>query len=255
MFGIKRKISEYFFKKHFPNDSYDMGIKKQNRDIWLKSALEKVPAGSRILDAGAGELRYKKFCDHLKYVSQDFAQYEGVGDKKGLQTGTWDQTKLDIISDITEIPELDGSFDAIMCIEVFEHLPDPALAIKEFSRLLKPGSQLIITAPFCSLTHFAPYHFGTGYNTYYYEHHLKKNGFEVLEIDRNGNYFSYLSQELVRVPAVIEKYSENNGSVFQKKVRNYAVRVLLDWMNSASKKDKGSEGLLCFGINVRAIKK
>lgn len=254
MFGIKRKISECFFKKNFPQDSYDMGINQQNREIWLEEALKKIPTGSRILDAGAGELRYKEFCEHLNYVSQDFAQYNGEGDSKGLQTGTWDQTKLDIISDITEIPELDDSFDAIMCVEVFEHLPDPTLAIKEFARLLKSGGTLIITAPFCSLTHFAPYHFGTGYNTYYYEHHLKKNGFEVLEIDRNGNYFSYLSQELVRVPSIVEKYSENNGSVFQKKVRNYAIRILLDWMNNASNNDKGSSELLCFGVNVRAQK-
>jgi len=59
----------------------------------------------------------------------------------------------------------------------------------------------------------------------------------------------------VRVPSIIEKYSENNGSVFQKKVRNYALRILLDWMNSASKKDKGSNELLCFGVNVRAVKR
>ena len=160
MFGIKRKISECFFKKNFPQDSYDMGINQQNREIWLEEALKKIPTGSRILDAGAGELRYKEFCEHLNYVSQDFAQYNGEGDSKGLQTGTWDQTKLDIISDITEIPELDDSFDAIMCVEVFEHLPDPTLAIKEFARLLKSGGTLIITAPFCSLTHFAPYQIG-----------------------------------------------------------------------------------------------
>ena len=103
MFGIKRKISECFFKKNFPQDSYDMGINQQNREIWLEEALKKIPTGSRILDAGAGELRYKEFCEHLNYVSQDFAQYNGEGDSKGLQTGTWDQTKLDIISDITEI--------------------------------------------------------------------------------------------------------------------------------------------------------
>jgi len=187
MLKIRDRFFEIFLKKHFPDDSYDMGLNMKNRDIWLEKALKEVLVGSRILDAGAGELRYKKFCDHLKYVSQDFAQYNGEGDSKGLQTGTWDQTKLDIISDITEIPEPDGSFDAIMCIEVFEHLPDPALAMKEFARLLKSGGQLIITAPFCSLTHFAPYHFGTGYNTYYYEHHLKKNGYDgSLNLDR-GN--------------------------------------------------------------------
>ena len=28
---------------------------QQNRDLWLERTLKKIPAGSRILDAGAGE--------------------------------------------------------------------------------------------------------------------------------------------------------------------------------------------------------
>jgi ubiquinone/menaquinone biosynthesis C-methylase UbiE len=126
---------------------------QQARDIWLEKTLKKIPVGSRILDAGAGELRYKKFCSHLTYVSQDFAQYNGKGDGKALQTRTRNNFNIDIMSNITSIPEPDGSFDAIMCIEVLEHLPEPLLAIKEFSRLLKPNGHLLLTAPFCSLTH------------------------------------------------------------------------------------------------------
>ncbi|MGA2913324.1 MAG: class I SAM-dependent methyltransferase [Methanoregula sp.] len=72
---------------------------------------------------------------------------------------TFNTSNLDIVSENTSIPELDASFDAIMCIEVFEHLPEPILAIKEFSRLLKPDGHLILTAPFCCLTHMAAYYF------------------------------------------------------------------------------------------------
>ena len=107
-----------------------------------------MPVGSRILDAGAGELQYKPFCAHLDYVSQDFAQYDGQGNSVGLQTGTWDQTQLDIVSDITAIPEPDGSFDAIMCVEVLEHVPAPVDALNEFGRLLRLDGILIVTAPF-----------------------------------------------------------------------------------------------------------
>ena len=129
------------------------------REKWLKKTLKKVPSGSKILDAGAGELRYKKFCSHLNYVSQDFGQYNGGGDGRGLQKKRWDNSKLDIVSDITKIPAKDNAFDAIMCIEVLEHLPRPIKAIEEFARILKPKGKLILTAPFCSLTHFAPYYF------------------------------------------------------------------------------------------------
>ena len=57
-----------------------------NREKWLKNTLLKIEAVS-ILDAGAGELRYKHFCSYLVYTSQDFAQYTGTGDGIGLQTG------------------------------------------------------------------------------------------------------------------------------------------------------------------------
>ena len=139
-----------------------------NREKWLEEILRKIPKGLTILDAGAGELRYKKFCSHLNYVSQDFGEYNGNGDGFGMQTGEWDQTRIDILCDIINIPVMDNSYDAIMCIEVFEHLPDPVKAINEFSRILKPNGYLIITAPFISLTHFAPFHFATGFNKYFY---------------------------------------------------------------------------------------
>jgi len=116
-----------------------------------------------------------------------------------MQTGKWNISGIDIIGDIASIPEADGSFDVIMCTEVFENFPDPILAIKEFQRLLKKDGMLIITVPFCSLTHFAPYHFSTGFNRHFYEHHLNHFGFEVTEMTTNGNYFEYIAQEIWRL--------------------------------------------------------
>ena len=139
-----------------------VGMKnEQTREMWIEKTLKEIAKGQRILDAGAGQLKHKAFCSHLNYVSQDFAQYDGTGDGKGLQTDSWDTSKIDIVSDIIDIPEPNEAFDVIMCTEVFEHLVNPVLAIKEFARLLKPKGKMILTAPFCSLTHFAPYHFAS----------------------------------------------------------------------------------------------
>lgn len=240
------KIKSYF--KKFINIGLD---NQTNRVVWLENALKKVPAGGRILDAGAGELQFKKFCTHLRYISQDFAQYNGIGDGSGLQTNTWDNSRLDIVSDITEIPEPNNSFDAIMCVEVFEHIPNPVAAIKEFSRLLKKDGLIIITAPFCSLTHFSPYHFCSGFNRYFYKKNLSDFGFDIIEITPNGNYFDYIAQELRRISSVSDQYSKKSNS-FLLKIFVYSLLILL---NKFSKNDRGSSELLCFGYHVIARKK
>ncbi|HYH16768.1 MAG TPA: methyltransferase domain-containing protein [Flavisolibacter sp.] len=220
------------------------------RVAWIENTLKKIPAGLTLLDAGAGECQFKKFCGHLKYISQDFGQYDGSGNV-GLQTGSWDNTKLDIISDITAIPLPDFSVDAIMCTEVFEHIPDPVAAVKEFSRLVRPRGYVLITAPFASLTHFAPYHFASGLSRYFYEHHLVNNGFEIEELQLNGNYFEYLAQETRRVKGMALKYSGIKLNVLERA----ALHMVLPIFEKLSKKDKGSSELLCYGIHIFARKK
>ena len=193
----------------FLRNTLRLNENEDKRQAWLEETLGKLPPGFKILDAGAGELRNKNFCAHLSYVSQDFNQYEGIGNKEGLQTGSWDTSNIDIISDIKAIPEDNESFDAILCSEVFEHVPDPTEALKEFSRLLKPGGTLITTAPFSSLVHFAPYHFCSGFSRYWYEYHLPNFGFEIIELTPNGDWFSLLKQEIFRFPIIIKNYRKS----------------------------------------------
>lgn len=187
-------------KKYFRLDANE-----ENRNAWLQKTLAELPSGMRILDAGAGELRNKPLCAHLDYVSQDFCQYEGSGNDAGLQTGTWDTSQIDLVCDIVSIPEPDAAFDAILCSEVFEHLPSPHLALAEFQRLLKPGGKLILTAPFASFVHFAPYHYATGFSRYWYEHHLPQHHLEIIELTPNGNWFALFRQEIIRWPGMARR--------------------------------------------------
>ena len=222
------------------------------RHAWVQQTLQRLPRGARLLDAGAGEQRFRPFCDHLRYVAQDFAQYDGKGDGSALQSARWDQTKtkLDIVSDITAIPQFDASFDAVLCTEVFEHLPDPLAALREFARLLKVGGHLILTAPFCSLTHMAPFHFASGFNRYFYATHLPAHGFEILEMQENGNFFEYLAQELRRLRGVAARYA---GEAFDE-AEGAAVHTVMSALQRLSAKDVGSKELLCFGYHVLARK-
>jgi ubiquinone/menaquinone biosynthesis C-methylase UbiE len=222
---------------------------ESTRVNWIEKTLKKVPEGFTILDAGAGECQFKKYCTHLNYVSQDFGKYTGTGEI-GKQTGTWDNSKLDIVSDITAIPLPDQSVDAIMCTEVFEHLPNPAEALKEFRRLVRPNGYLLITAPFASLTHFAPYHFATGLSRFYYEYHLPENNFSIIDLNLNGNFFEFLAQENRRIESVAKRYTGQKLNWFKKKI----IRLNLQLLQKLSDIDKGSSELLCFGVHVFARK-
>ena len=231
------------------------GIKnKFTRDAWLEKTLANIEKGTKILDAGAGELQNKKYCEHLKYVGQDFGEYTGEGDNQSLQTESWDNTKLDIVSDIIDIPVAEDSFDTIMCIEVFEHIPEPILALKEFSRILRDGGTLIITAPVCSLTHFSPYYFYNGFSKYFYEKNLTQYGFQIEELTYNGNWYEYIAQELHRLPYMLNRYSGFRvGRIFSVFIR-IALIPLFMLLSKASSRGNDSNELLSFGIHIKAIK-
>ncbi|MBG94559.1 MAG: SAM-dependent methyltransferase [Chloroflexi bacterium] len=220
------------------------------REIWLEKTLSDIPEGSRILDAGAGTQRYRSYCSHLRYVSQDFGQYNVSGDGVGLHSDQFDYGELDIVSDIVDIPEETNSFDAVMCVEVLEHLPHPDRAIKEFGRLLRPGGMLVITAPFCSLTHMAPYHFCSGFSRYWFERQLSDYDFEILGIYPNGNYFEYLAQEVYRIPSISKRYSHDRPRIWE-----WISMILVQKMLSRfSSRDEGSSEVLCYGFHVVAVK-
>ena len=223
---------------------------KNNRDEFVIKNLKSIPPKKRLLDVGAGESQYKPFCSHLNYVSQDIAEYNSNADKTGLHYENWDFSKINIICDITDIPEPNESFDVILCTEVLEHVPDPALVFPELSRLLKPEGTLILTAPFCSLTHFAPYHFSTGFNAYYYDYHLAKHNLNIIKQETNGNYFSYLAQELFRLPSIAKQYSNIICTSAHLKTISHTIQLLSD----LEKNDTHSNELLCHGYHIVAQK-
>jgi len=237
-----KKIVTYIFP-FLSNESF--------RIEWVKKQLKRIPKGQSVLDVGAGEGRYKKYCEHLKYVSQDFNQYKGKGDGVGLQTGHWNTSKIDLVSDITSIPAKRNSFDNILCTEVLEHIPHPELAIKEISRLIKKGGKFILTAPFASQTHFSPYFFITGFSVNWYKKILPKYGFKIAKIEANGNYFDYVSQELVRLPMVAKKFTLL--WIFSMLLYIPIIPLtMIFWMVSIL--SKKSEEYGCFGWHVLAKK-
>lgn len=222
------------------------------RNQWVIEQISKIPEGKTLLDAGAGEQKYRPFCSQLKYISQDFGKYVPNEIPVGLsQDIPWDYTGLNITCDIVDMPLEDETVDVILCTEVFEHLKNPMLALKEFSRILKPGGMLILTAPVCCLTHMAPYFYYNGFSEYWYTEHLRDYGFEITDFVSNGNYFKYMSQELFRAASMAKRYCEVELNSEELNTISDSMEIMM----RLSERDRGSEETLCFGKMLTAVKK
>ena len=63
-----------------------MGTKNaKNRKEWIIKQIKDFPEGLKLLDVGAGEQWLRTYCNHLEYIAQDFAQYDGKRDGRALQ--------------------------------------------------------------------------------------------------------------------------------------------------------------------------
>lgn len=50
--------------------------------------------------------------------------------------------------DVTDLSFRSGSMDAVVSLDVLEHVPDYPQALREFARVIKPGGVLVMTVPF-----------------------------------------------------------------------------------------------------------
>ena len=173
---------------------------QDTRDAFVISELKNLKKNSHILDAGCGSQRYRNYCNHLIYRSQDFAAYN-ISIKKMFGQNKQSRYKygqIDYLGDIWKIDEKDLKFNAILCTEVLEHIPYPNRTIKEFSRLLKPNGFLILTIPSNCLRHMDPYFFYTGFSDRWISKILSENKLEVKKCIQVGDYYSWMSKELYR---------------------------------------------------------
>lgn len=85
---------------------------------------------------------------------------------------------VDLVADAHQLPYSNESVDAIYCDAVLEHLKEPALAVQEMYRVLKPGGQVFCITPFMQAYHGYPFHFQnftvTGHQTIF-----EQAGFKV----------------------------------------------------------------------------
>jgi len=151
-----------------------------------------------VLDAGAGEAKFRSFFPDSRYIALD----SRVGDRG------WDYSRVDVEADLQAIPAASGSIDLVLNIQVLEHVSDPARVVAELSRVLKPGGQLFLTAPQGWHEHQEPHDYFR-FTRFSLLQIFHEAGFTSIEIEPIGGYFHYLGHRLTYVPKIL--FSERGG--------------------------------------------
>jgi SAM-dependent methyltransferase len=101
----------------------------------------------RILDAGCGNGRYSRFL--LRHADSD-AFITAFDYSQGMLERARDRLRTDritqVAADLTRLPYADGTFDAVVCGWVLEHLPDPRPGLQELARVMQAGGKLLLLA-------------------------------------------------------------------------------------------------------------
>src|SRR5688572_7417485 len=99
---------------------------------WLEAEARRAATGLgayRLLDVGCGEKPYAPVFEHAaEYVGLDTAEH----------------AHADLVGPIESIPAEDASFDLVLCIQVLEHVDDPAQGIRELHRVTRPGGRVLL---------------------------------------------------------------------------------------------------------------
>jgi SAM-dependent methyltransferase len=84
----------------------------------------------RVLDVGCGDRPYE-------------ALLAGAAEIVGFDVPG--NPHADLHGSIDAIPVKDASFDVVLCLQVLEHVPDPAAAVRELRRVVKPGGRVLLS--------------------------------------------------------------------------------------------------------------
>jgi len=151
--------------------------------VFIKESLEKVAEGRIVLDVGGGE-RFGKW----------MRPYEALFKNCDYRSFDYDSsTNADVVGDIHAIPLPDASVDSIICSSVLEHVINPIVAMRELSRILRPGGPIFFYVPSTY-----PYHARKGHYADYWRFfddtiEILFEGFSEVNVHKRGGYFMALS--------------------------------------------------------------
>jgi len=106
--------------------------------VWFDALLARLPPGARVLEVGAGPGFLSRYArargEGLRWISTDL-----------LET-PWN----DLVADGLRLPFRDGSFDAVVGLDLVHHLARPASFFNEAARVLRPHGRVALIEPWVS---------------------------------------------------------------------------------------------------------
>lgn len=109
------------------------------------AGVAEIPDGSTVLDVPCGggiTLSRLRPGQRLRYVAMDVSGGMLAHARARLRPDLRDTVEF-VEASIEAIPFADGEFDLCLCFNGLHCLPDPAAAIREIGRVLKPGGRLV----------------------------------------------------------------------------------------------------------------
>ncbi|AZR34778.1 bifunctional 2-polyprenyl-6-hydroxyphenol methylase/3-demethylubiquinol 3-O-methyltransferase UbiG [Xanthomonas vasicola] len=103
-------------------------------------------AGARVLDVGCGGGLLSESMARLgaQVTAIDLApELVKVARLHSLESGVQVDYRVQSVEDLAA--EQPGSFDAVTCMEMLEHVPDPTAIIRACASMLKPGGKLFLS--------------------------------------------------------------------------------------------------------------
>jgi SAM-dependent methyltransferase len=120
------------------------GYARNFRD-WMAAQLTGLPTATPILEVGCGDGSFTK---ELAKFSSDVTAIDISEPQIAENARRFTDIRFRQHDVADRFPFADAAFGVIWCSEVLEHLFDPAFALREMHRVMKPGGKLLVTVPY-----------------------------------------------------------------------------------------------------------